>query len=93
MLEKIRLAAWSTLIVAASPALAEDFDPASYLDTTCSRCHGSEVYTREDRRVQSYAGLEAQVARCDANLGTKLFPEELEILTHHLNETYYKFAR
>ena len=36
--------------------------------------------------------LESQVARCDANLGTQLFPEELALLAEHLNMSFYKFS-
>ena len=74
------------------PAVAE-FEPRSYHDAHCMRCHDTSVYTREDRRVRSYPALQAQVARCDANLATKLFPDDLDLLVDHLNTDYYKFAR
>ena len=57
------------------------------------RCHDTSVYTRDNRRVTSYPGLQAQVERCDANLGTKLFPDDLALLVDHLNSNYYKFAK
>jgi mono/diheme cytochrome c family protein len=57
----------------------------------CSRCHGSDVYTRADRKVTSLDALGKQVRMCDSQLETQLFPEDMEKLTHYLNQTYYKF--
>jgi cytochrome c553 len=57
----------------------------------CSRCHGTEVYTRSDRKVTSLDGLGAQVRICDSQLETQLFPEDIEKLTQYLNESFYKF--
>lgn len=81
-----------SLLTLALPAAAE-FDAASYHEQYCMRCHDTGVYTRPDRRINSLPALEAQVARCDANLATKLFPDDLELLTEHLNSRYYKFGK
>ncbi len=81
------------LVISAGNAVAADFDAGHYHDAQCMRCHDTHVYTREDRRVRSYPMLEAQVARCDANLATKLFPDDLALLVDHLNTQYYKFAK
>ncbi len=81
------------LVISAGNAVAADFDAGRYHDAQCTRCHDTRVYTREDRRVRSYPMLEAQVARCDANLATKLFPDDLALLVDHLNTQYYKFAK
>ncbi len=58
---------------------------------SCSRCHGTEVYTRSDRKVTSLDGLGAQVRMCDSQLETQLFPEDMKKLTQYLNESFYKF--
>jgi hypothetical protein len=79
-----------TVLAISSPAVAE-FDASSYHDGKCMACHGTEVYTRENRRITSFPALEGQVARCDANLGTQLFPEDLTLLVEHLNTNFYKF--
>lgn len=83
----------AVLFALASVATAADFDAADYHEKSCTRCHDDGVYTREDRRIQDYAKLEAQVARCDANLGTKLFPDDLQLLTDYLNDSFYHFSR
>lgn len=80
----------AALFALSATALA-DFDAAWYHDENCTGCHGTEMYTRDDRRMDSYAALQAQVERCDANLGTKLFPDDIEALVEHLNTQFYKF--
>jgi hypothetical protein len=80
-----------SLSIATTMPQAADFDAASYHDAQCMKCHGTEVYTRDPRRVNSFSALEGQVAMCDANLGTKLFPEDLALLVDHLNTNFYKF--
>lgn len=70
---------------------ATDFDPASFHAANCTRCHGTEVYTRPDRRVTDLERLRAMVRMCDANVGTRLFDEDMETLTRHLNDNFYHF--
>ncbi len=60
-------------------------------DESCVKCHGSEVYTREDRRINSLKGLNTQVARCQNNLGISWFDDEKKNVVDFLNDSYYKF--
>jgi cytochrome c553 len=71
---------------------ATDFDAASFHAANCTRCHGTEVYTRPDRRVTDLERLRAMVRMCDANVGTQLFDEDMETLTEYLNANFYHFA-
>lgn len=88
-----RYAVCSALVaLSATPALA-GFQPGPYHGANCTGCHDSSVYTRANRRVQSYQALEAQVARCDAQLATKLFPDDLALLVDYLNDQYYGFKK
>ena len=57
----------------------------------CNQCHGTEVFTRKDRKMKDLAGLEAQVRRCDSNLNTNWFDDEIIDVTAYLNKQYYKF--
>lgn len=57
----------------------------------CVGCHGTEVYTRNDRRVESAAGLVKQVEFCNQQLRKKLSREQINDLIAYLNETYYRF--
>lgn len=63
------------------------------LEENCMSCHDSGVYTRPDRKMTDFAMLSTQVRRCDANLGSKLFDEDMDSITNYLNETYYKFPK
>ncbi|MFO7593558.1 MAG: cytochrome c [Pseudomonadota bacterium] len=64
----------------------------------CISCHaarfdnnGAAIYTREDRRVNSLAGLKKQVNRCKNNLSIQWFDDEVQAVTDYLNATYYHF--
>lgn len=80
-------------LLTAGASASGDFEPKPYHDANCLRCHDTSVYTREDRRINSYPALESQVARCDANLALKLFPDDLAVLVEHMNDSYYQFDR
>lgn len=62
-----------------------------FTESKCDQCHGTEVFTRPDRKVTSLKALEAQVRRCDSNLNTNWFDDEIHDVTAHLNKKYYKF--
>ena len=62
-----------------------------FTGSKCNQCHGTEVFTRKDRKVTDLAKLEAQVRRCDSNLNTNWFDDEILDVTAHLNKNYYKF--
>ena len=62
-----------------------------YKASKCNQCHGTEVFTRKDRKIKDLASLEAQVRRCDSNLNTNWFDDEIIDVTAHLNKKYYKF--
>ena len=65
----------------------------------CIACHRQQfgtpeaIYLRSERRVNTFAQLQAQVARCNAELPTQYFPEEEEQLVDYLNATYYRLPR
>jgi len=60
-------------------------------DETCTRCHGGEIYTRFESRIESHVDLRRQVSFCSSNLSAGWFPEEEEAVVDFLNTTYYKF--
>ncbi|MBI5041298.1 MAG: cytochrome c [Gammaproteobacteria bacterium] len=81
------------LLTASIPGLGSAFDVKagqSLHDAHCMKCHGSEVYTRTDRRITTMDSLRQQVQRCDTNLGLTWFDEEIENVSQYLNATYYK---
>ena len=83
----------SATVTSAEPAATEsdNSDAESLHSENCTRCHGTDVYTRSDRKVTSLEALGAQVRMCDSQLETQLFPEDMEKLTQYLNTMYYKF--
>lgn len=81
------------LTLPAAQSLAEEFNAEDYHHGHCMACHDNDVYTRDDRKMKSYEMLQNQVARCDANLGAGLFPDDMDQLTNYLNDTFYKFGK
>jgi len=86
---------------AQSPAPFAGGDPkegAAIVAKDCNGCHVrrfgdvAAAYTRIDRRVNTPAQLKAQIAFCNSQLGSGLFPEDEENIAAHLNREYYKFG-
>lgn len=64
----------------------------------CVSCHassyggdGSDIYTREFRKVSSANGLLTQVRNCSTMLNLKWFEDEELNAAAYLNKTYYLF--
>jgi mono/diheme cytochrome c family protein len=74
-------------------AVADDdgADPKALVEGNCVSCHGPEVYTRADRRVQSLPALGKQVRMCEQNLGLRWFDDQIDAVTAYLNDQYYQF--
>lgn len=83
----------AVLVSVSLPASVSAFDAAGFIQQKCSSCHNEGVYTRPDRRVQSLQQLDAQVRRCDANLGTALFNEDVSEVVRYLDREYYHFGK
>ena len=74
------------------PVLAADSANGKILhDEQCLRCHDSDLYVREERRVKSLDGLEYQVGVCISQLGVAWFDEEQADVVQYLNDYYYMF--
>ncbi|MDJ0880968.1 MAG: cytochrome c [Gammaproteobacteria bacterium] len=58
---------------------------------SCTGCHDSALYTRDNRRVQSLPKLQSQVRFCKDNLGITWFDDEVDSVTLYLNNEFYKF--
>jgi hypothetical protein len=66
----------------------------------CIACHaarfsdnGAEIYTRKNRRVSNFEGLQRQVDRCKNNLQITWFDEDVADVVEYLNQTYYRFEQ
>jgi mono/diheme cytochrome c family protein len=77
------------------PALAKDPDVANgkklFNSANCMSCHGTDVFTRSDRKVKDLIALEKQVRHCDASTNTNWFDDEIKDVVAYLNQSYYKF--
>lgn len=98
---KIALASvLATGIAHAAPFSDGDAEEGQFLHAQhCVTCHagkfggedGSDIYTRDDRRVTTASGLEQQITACTTMLNLALFPEDEAHIARYLNERYYKF--
>ncbi len=80
------------LLSAATTAQAGDAHTGKALvDKNCYSCHGNEIYTQADRKVNSLGGLTKQVQRCELALGLSWFDDQINDATTHLNDNFYKF--
>ena len=62
-------------------------------EANCAKCHGEGYYPKKpESKMTSYDGLHKMVGMCDAQLGTELFPEELQKIGDYLNDSFYKFS-
>jgi hypothetical protein len=83
----------STAALAPHAVAKEDVDAQALVQENCTRCHGTEVYTRSDRRVNSFDALHGQVRMCEQNLGLTWFDDQVDAVAGLLNEKYYNFER
>jgi len=63
------------------------------LEKHCTACHGSEVYTRKDRKIQSRSSLSTQVQRCQLAQNLQWFDESVENVAEYLNTRFYHFNK
>ncbi len=66
----------------------------------CISCHanmlggdGTGIYTRPDRKIESFEALNNQVKRCKTALGVEWPQHQIEDVIAYLNETFYKFEK
>lgn len=100
MNKPLRFALWGALLAAAIAPAAGAADGEALHNANCMSCHESmmngdpnSIYTRDDRRVSSLDGLEAQVRRCEHSLGLQWFDDEVAAVTDFLNDRFYKFGQ
>ena len=79
------------LLAVGTNTWAADIENGQQLHTACNQCHGTEVYTRENRRVTDLDKLENQIQRCALTLGKAWGIEDVEDVAAYLNAQYYKF--
>ena len=64
-----------------------------YAASECVRCHQTnDMFTRKDKKVKTLPALNSQVRKCDSQLSTNLFDDEIEDVVAYLNKAHYKFS-
>ncbi|MFZ0257748.1 MAG: hypothetical protein WAN46_19385 [Gammaproteobacteria bacterium] len=89
------LLAGCLLLLIAGSAGAEDGASGKALhDRACTSCHGTEVYTRPDRKIDSLTALERQVQRC-AEKAAKVDwnASQIDAVAQYLNNAFYGFDK
>ena len=93
-MKRILYAALSVLLVPSAYAASLPGDGAEgkrLFDANCTGCHQTEVFTRNDRQVQSLDALKEQLVSC-AHMANKEFSEsETQDLLKYLNDAFYHF--
>ena len=69
-------------------------------DSNCISCHasmmggdGTGIYTRENKRIESYPALIKQVQRCRDSLGIPWPEDQVNDVVEYLNKSFYKFEK
>lgn len=84
----IRIA--SLVLLLASTSLSADEGKVLY-EKSCTKCHGTEVFTRDDRGIKSLEELKNRVKQCSLAAESKWTDEEINIVVDYLNKNYYEF--
>ncbi len=76
-------------IVPAASAAGPDRGQLLY-DTHCIACHTTQMHWRDNRKVQDWAGLLAQVHQWQARARLDWSDEDVQAVARHLNERIYR---
>ena len=60
-------------------------------EENCTRCHNTEVFTRENRGVKSLEGLKTRVKACTRAAEVTWADEDIQRVADYLNKDFYKF--
>lgn len=64
-----------------------------YEQAQCSRCHSSDIFTHEERKITNYKKLKKQVAWCAFQHDAVWFEEEMMDVVEYLNTNFYHFKK
>jgi len=60
-------------------------------DTKCTGCHGSQMYTRPNRKIHNLQELRERVEFCDNAAKAGLDKDDRDAVILYLNRDFYKF--
>ena len=79
------------VMISLTQTVSAKTDVETLMIEQCSSCHGDEVYTRPDRRVNNLLELEKQLHRCNHVIAEKMDIHTVTDVMDYLNKKYYKF--
>jgi cytochrome c553 len=77
------------LVMVTNPLFADK--GKTLYEKSCTKCHGTEVFTREDRGIKSLEGLKSRVKQCSMAAESKWIDAEINEVVQYLNKNFYKF--
>jgi len=77
------------LLVLTSPLLAGQ--GKDLFSKNCTRCHGTDIFIRENRGVKSFEGLKSRVKQCNQAAKSELSDAEISEVVEYLNKNFYKY--
>jgi cytochrome c5 len=80
-----------TLIATAPVTALSSTNGKAIYNKSCTGCHGTDVFTRPDRRVKNMSKLKNRVKQCSYAVEAKWFDEEINAVADYLNKDFYKF--
>lgn len=57
----------------------------------CVNCHGTEIYTKAERKIKSFDALRKDVVRWGDYYAPALSEQDVDDVTAYLNRDFYKF--
>lgn len=87
----ITILIWTTILYFPVISKLHAADGEAIYNKDCTGCHGTEVFTRPDRRINNRADLQNRVRQCSYATGTQWFDEEIIAVTDFLDKNFYKF--
>ncbi len=89
---------FTCLVWAPTSATADPGRGETLHEEHCIACHvsltggdASGLYTRENRRINSYPSLHTQVQRCELAQGLQWFEDDIDAVAGFLNSRFYRF--
>jgi cytochrome c553 len=76
----------------AAPLPGDSEEGKRLLDANCMKCHGTDIFTRKDRKVQSLDALKEQLVACSHAAKKEFSASEMQDLLKYLNDEFYRFA-
>lgn len=75
-----------------STAFAADIENGKSLyEANCTRCHGSEVFQRSNRMVNTKEQLIERIKQCELSNELTWFEEEITDVSAYLAQEFYRF--